>query len=669
MSNNKSIQILRGSTSYNPNNVELLDGQPFYSKQSGKFYIGVDGNSKQTFCNESQVDSKVSNEARLRQAEDTELWSKLNAEISRSTTFDDTHDNLKNGTGDCSIVQLSSGTLSANGKYSAALGDYYRTSVPSTVTGDTLAIKNIYNKAGLVTNDYIYHNGCIAGDSNFTFSGQIKAGDRNSVFSINSIPKGFDSFIAGGQYNVSFGGTNLTSGYINFNSGYGNTVLGAKNMIDFSDGVSNNSNWDKFGLSGSTYNLISGNNNYVKHGNSNLLTGFDNRLTNSSKCVLIGEGNRLTNSSNFVIIGNCISADSKTDGLLIGNKKVQWWENRNFLEIYGCYATESPTYGTLFSVNARGSLNLGCRNNILPNSTYSFAMGQDNTQSCWYSGLIGRNLTSTRNEQLIVGISNDTSDKTSMFAVANGGKNIFAVSPDNTISKSKITNIEGRLKNPRLESMYIATNLKYWKQQTPVTTISYIWTLNETFTTSSFGNTEVDLTLTGETLKLQVKTPNAWSYETLIDNEAGKYEGEDTYVPDSTVTVTAAGSSFFTFCKSGNTLYFPENTVTLDHIDTWDPPALGISIFYTSTSMSVTVSAVRLQILSNSSMPSININKTGVFNGNQMSTASYHHSIGSISSKDYIHIEETKNGITRATFDKIQSGDYRPIYFDFDKNN
>ena len=46
MANNKCIQILRGKDTYNPSasNEILLDGQPFYSKQNKKLYIG-DGSS------------------------------------------------------------------------------------------------------------------------------------------------------------------------------------------------------------------------------------------------------------------------------------------------------------------------------------------------------------------------------------------------------------------------------------------------------------------------------------------------------------------------------------------------------------------------------------------------------------------------------------------------
>lgn len=667
MSNNKSIQILRGSTSYNPNNVELLDGQPFYSKQSGKFYIGVDGNSKQTFCNESQVDSKILTETNTREAADSKLESKLNAEISRNTAFDDAHNNLKNGTGDCSIVQLSSGTLQANGKYSAALGDYYRTSVPSTVTGDILAIKNIYNKAGLVTNDYIYHDGCIDGDSNFTFSGQIKAGDRNSVFSINSIPKGFDSFIAGGRYNVSIGGVNLTSGYINFNSGYGNTVLGAKNMIDFSDGASNSSKWDEFGVTGSTYNLVNGTNNYLK------------AISNS---IIMGTNNKIQNSSSIFAFGTSLDVSGLTSCAILGDRSYNAFNlvSKDIIRAYGNFGT---TFGAarpnqkFFTIDNRGNVRLDVNmSDTQANGSGSFAAGRAiNLNDKYYGAALGENLTLTRNTQVLVGASNDTSDTTSVFAVANDGKNIFAVSPDNIISRSKITNIEGRLKNPRLESMYIATSLTYWKQQTPVTTQTYRWLVNSnvgSFMPDSFSDVKVNLKLDGTTLTLSVTT-TINSYEqtlTLINNQAGTYERENTYVPDSTVNVTASGSSFFTFCKGSNTLYFPKDTVTLSHIDTWDPsfPNIGISIFYTSNSNSVSVSSVELEILSNSS-PSINTTKSNIFNRGQMSTVSYHHSIGSISPSDYIHIEETKNGITRATFDTITSGDYRPIYFDFDKNN
>lgn len=40
--NHKSIQILRGSATYDPTTSTevLLDGQPFYSKKTKKLYIG-----------------------------------------------------------------------------------------------------------------------------------------------------------------------------------------------------------------------------------------------------------------------------------------------------------------------------------------------------------------------------------------------------------------------------------------------------------------------------------------------------------------------------------------------------------------------------------------------------------------------------------------------------
>ena len=45
--NAQSLQILRGAITYDPHNsdVILLDGQPFYSKKTKKFYIG-DGINK-----------------------------------------------------------------------------------------------------------------------------------------------------------------------------------------------------------------------------------------------------------------------------------------------------------------------------------------------------------------------------------------------------------------------------------------------------------------------------------------------------------------------------------------------------------------------------------------------------------------------------------------------
>lgn len=68
--NNKSIQILRGSESYDPSKSDevLLDGQPFYSKKTGDLYIG-DGSTKlslltdnkKQFINNSKINIDLGN--------------------------------------------------------------------------------------------------------------------------------------------------------------------------------------------------------------------------------------------------------------------------------------------------------------------------------------------------------------------------------------------------------------------------------------------------------------------------------------------------------------------------------------------------------------------------------------------------------------------------------
>ena len=40
MAGNNAIHILRGGENYDPANVSLEDGQPFYSKKTKKLYIG-----------------------------------------------------------------------------------------------------------------------------------------------------------------------------------------------------------------------------------------------------------------------------------------------------------------------------------------------------------------------------------------------------------------------------------------------------------------------------------------------------------------------------------------------------------------------------------------------------------------------------------------------------
>ena len=44
MADNQSIQILRGSPTFDPETREdkILDGQPFYAKKTGQFFIGED---------------------------------------------------------------------------------------------------------------------------------------------------------------------------------------------------------------------------------------------------------------------------------------------------------------------------------------------------------------------------------------------------------------------------------------------------------------------------------------------------------------------------------------------------------------------------------------------------------------------------------------------------
>ena len=63
MANNKSIQILRGGPNYDPSiSTEiLLDGQPFYSKKNGKFYIG-DGESELKQLPGIDIDLNIENE-------------------------------------------------------------------------------------------------------------------------------------------------------------------------------------------------------------------------------------------------------------------------------------------------------------------------------------------------------------------------------------------------------------------------------------------------------------------------------------------------------------------------------------------------------------------------------------------------------------------------------
>lgn len=98
--NNKSIQILRtklNNTDTKIANEVLLDGQPFYNKTSNKLYVG-DGTKKISELN--YVGEEV----------DKDLETKLTSEISRSTTFDNSHNNIENSKGTSSTQIKQDGT-------------------------------------------------------------------------------------------------------------------------------------------------------------------------------------------------------------------------------------------------------------------------------------------------------------------------------------------------------------------------------------------------------------------------------------------------------------------------------------------------------------------------------------------------------------------------------
>ena len=62
MAGNNSIQILRGGSNYDPSKSDeiLLDGQPFYSKNTNEFYIG-DGESSLKELKGTQIGLNLKN--------------------------------------------------------------------------------------------------------------------------------------------------------------------------------------------------------------------------------------------------------------------------------------------------------------------------------------------------------------------------------------------------------------------------------------------------------------------------------------------------------------------------------------------------------------------------------------------------------------------------------
>lgn len=142
MSDN-AIQILRTKLDNTDNKVKdivLSGGQPFFNITTNKLYVG-DGNkeiSKLKYVGQDVDDSlqdQIDTEAARAQNKESELQTAIDSEVTRSTTFDESHNNiennnngsiLKNSNNDCSSYKsfLYGDHLTATANYQAIFGQY-----------------------------------------------------------------------------------------------------------------------------------------------------------------------------------------------------------------------------------------------------------------------------------------------------------------------------------------------------------------------------------------------------------------------------------------------------------------------------------------------------------------------------------------------------------------
>lgn len=180
--NNKSIQILRtklNNTDTKIANEVLLDGQPFYNKTSNKLYVG-DGTKK------------ISELKYVGEEVDKSLETKLTSEISRSTTFDNSHSNIENSKGTSSTQIKQDGT--------GGTWNFSPKNPNITVEDNTLTGTMTYGATG-----------------NFASS----FGGKSTAMGKRSFTKG-SSTIAYGNYSSAEGSDTVTMGSASHGEGYAN---------------------------------------------------------------------------------------------------------------------------------------------------------------------------------------------------------------------------------------------------------------------------------------------------------------------------------------------------------------------------------------------------------------------------------------------------------------
>ena len=245
--NNKSIQILRGATTYDPLTSEevLLDGQPFYSKKTNKLYVG-DGTKKISELKyvgwevDNSLQNQITTEVTRAQNKESELQTAIDSEVTRSTDFDNSHNNIENGSGTLSVQQVkntSGTTIPISTKNPNAVAQGAPEEVNIGATGESSAV---FGGAAAATAKRSFAAG----------TNTVALGKYSAAFGDNSVALGNESFAAGyatvtkGAHSAAFGESNqaladnvFIAGQNSKHEGMNGTSFGQSNIGHFKNSI------------------------------------------------------------------------------------------------------------------------------------------------------------------------------------------------------------------------------------------------------------------------------------------------------------------------------------------------------------------------------------------------------------------------------------------------
>lgn len=363
--NNNAIQILRTRLTNNDSKVKdiiLSEGQPFFNITNNKLYVG-DGIKS------------ISALKYVGQEVDQSLQSQISTEISRSTAFDNSHNNIENGSGVKSIQQVKNTngtTIPIKTKNPNAFAQGAPEEVEIGATGESAAV---FGGAAAATGKRAFAAG----------TNTVALGEHSAAFGDNSVTIGDDSFTANYQ-NTATGKGSTAFGTGNISIGKGSFVAGALS-----------SHSGEYGIS-----LGHGNKGTF---NNSLLLG--NNLTDSATGqIVFGNGAAKPNIKALISVvtakkDEVAYIEKETgDAYLLQNLKVE-------KEI------STPSKIESFDSVIKSSLNVGLNNTLsgdytLSSPQSSLVIGQGNIVAGKNSLVAGNSNNTSLNHQFAFGMSLDT---------------------------------------------------------------------------------------------------------------------------------------------------------------------------------------------------------------------------------------------------------------------